>query len=539
MAGQKKRTVAAGTRRRMAFAEGRFLNDSAHSNLSLIFAKSSPYAPLVDAMKQRIVSETESKPVPKGCRPVIASGGKREPVSWRNVETLIANIVDMWGKGKKNLSVSLDTATYGPSPLSGSGFVNLLKVLSHDDHALLRLRKGFRNVENPELSRLARVRPLRKFRDLLTNIIFLKLGEAVQIEDVPLADHVVTVPPDLIELRYTETKITKYTKDGKPRTKRRKTKVVVPRKRWEKEITKEQNERLRVIRDSLQWFNLVLGDYEKTYTKTADNTRHVLHTVLYAVYTDDFNQGGRFYTGRGGHQSLSKAERRSITFNGHSTVELDFGGLHIRMLYALAGRNYPLKEDPYDAVLTAMGKDPAKIKARFPEIRDDLKVMLLALVNGKIDNEKTRFQQAVNRANHRLFHDWYGIADKTRKEDAKRESLARKRRWTKAGLLDGDGKPSAVIRGFHEAHKPIREAFSTGCGLYLQNIDATIAYWVLCELMISDSDRCIPCLPVHDSFITFSEYKNTLKHAMQTAYNAVMQQVTGTQKSFKIPVKTG
>src|SRR5262249_1638443 len=54
---------------------------------------------------------------------------------------------------------------------------------------------------------------------------------------------------------------------------------------------------------------------------------------------------GRLYTGKFGHQSLSKIERKTICIDGGPTVELDYGGLHPRLLYHLGGIDY--QDDPY------------------------------------------------------------------------------------------------------------------------------------------------------------------------------------------------
>src|SRR5207248_11304680 len=108
-----------------------------------------------------------------------------------------------------------------------------------------------------------------------------------------------------------------------------KTKDIIPRKQWEKAISPEEKKMLHIVEESLCWFNLVLLEYDMTYTKEQDGKTHCLYPQLYAVYTDDFQHGGRLYTGKGGHQSLSKQERSTIRFNGRPTTQLDFGGLHI------------------------------------------------------------------------------------------------------------------------------------------------------------------------------------------------------------------
>lgn len=57
------------------------------------------------------------------------------------------------------------------------------------------------------------------------------------------------------------------------------------------------------------------------------------------------------------------------------------------------------------------------------------------------------------------------------------------------------------------------------------------------SLPLSEADECVPCLPVHDSFITFTAYEDTLREAMEMVYEHVMQQQTGRAEPFRIPIK--
>jgi len=71
-----------------------------------------------------------------------------------------------------------------------------------------------------------------------------------------------------------------------------------------------------------------------------------LQTRLYAVFSDDFQHGGRFYTHeKDGYQSLSEEERACIHIDGEPTVELDFSGMQPRLLYSWGGIQY--NGDPY------------------------------------------------------------------------------------------------------------------------------------------------------------------------------------------------
>lgn len=476
-------------------AEQRFshdqLNNNQHANYTLVFCPKSPIYPALMSLRDAFVAIITEPPLPAGFCPPIATGPKRQAASFRNVETLLANLLNMLSRGRPSLSVSLDWHTYSATKLTRN-FPNLVKLAAHMSRDLLTLKKGFLDHVNAADSRQARVKPTRKFTNLIQTMIVSE-------------DDIVSQPHDLINLRVGKT--------------------AVPRKQWERDVTPEQADILRAVESSLRWFNFILAEYDITYKKTGDGKRHPLFPVLYAVYTDDFDHGGRLYTGKGGHLNLSKQERRTIRLNGHKTVELDYGGLHIRMLYHLAGADYPLNSDPYAAVIEALGKDARGVFAEHPDIRDDLKVMLLALVNGK-GSEK----QAIARAERRLFESWHD-ASADREEEEKLESEARRKRWRAAGL-----KVAKVVRAFSKAHEPIKDKFSTGRGLRLQNIDATIARWIMFEMMLP-KDCCIPCLPVHDSFITFAEYKTKLRDVMTETYTLVMRNETECLKAFQIPVK--
>ncbi|MHC5162505.1 MAG: hypothetical protein ACYSO4_05240 [Planctomycetota bacterium] len=476
------------------------LNKSKPFNTTLVFAKQSQLHDTYAQLQQAFIDLLSSTPIPDGLCAPIATGPKRAEISRRTVETLLANIFNM--NGRKALSVGLDHGQYSHTKLSGSGFVNLVKLASHRSHMLLGMKKGFQDLANPKNSRNARIWPTKKFHALMENSIVSE-------------DDIVSVPHDLINLKQTT---------GKGKNKK---KNIIPRKTWIKELTPEQFEWLHIIEGSLRWFNLVFGEYEMQYT-SEHKTEHYLFPCLYAIYTNDFEHGGRFYTGKGGHQNLTKKERASITFNGHSTAELDFGGLHLRMLYHLQGDNFPLKGCPYGLVLETMGKNATRLFKRCPELKNDLKKIVFGMVNGTVKNPKNLFAEAVNRSKYRLFNDV---------DESWEERKERKQRWTCLGLLDSNGSPTQVVKAFNKAHKPIEKKFYSGCGLTLQNLDAQIAYWIMAEIMFSQADCCIPTLPVHDSFITFSEYKDHLKDAMKMVYSAVLQQQTNTQKYYKIPIK--
>lgn len=100
----------------------------------------------------------------------------------------------------------------------------------------------------------------------------------------------------------------------------------------------------------LKVINRVNSIYEITHLKYSAWERYwvgrrQIRPIHYAIFTDHWGWQGRLYTGKYGHQSLRKIERSTIEFNGCPSVELDYGGMHTRLLYHLAGIDY--REDPY------------------------------------------------------------------------------------------------------------------------------------------------------------------------------------------------
>ncbi len=198
-----------------------------------------------------------------------------------------------------------------------------------------------------------------------------------------------------------------------------------------------------------------------------------INTDLHAVFSNSsFEQGGRLYTGREGYQSLKSGSggRKDIIINGTITVELDFSGLHPRLLYALEGEQYDA--DPYNC---------------FPvQLRKFSKCLLLALVNAK------SIGRAVNYGYNERYEDY--------------ELLQ--------ALEDLDTDPSEMINVFCETHGTIAKYFGNEIGMKLMNIDSKIALDV-----VEHFTKCgIPILAIHDSFIVQGHLQEELKSVMQKAY---------------------
>ena len=84
----------------------------------------------------------------------------------------------------------------------------------------------------------------------------------------------------------------------------------------------------------------MVGDIEIKERTPIDFTHRQLHRVFNNRSWDD---GGRFYGGW--WQVIPKEFRQHITINGKATVEVDFSGMHVEMLYSMVGTR--LEGDAY------------------------------------------------------------------------------------------------------------------------------------------------------------------------------------------------
>jgi hypothetical protein len=161
---------------------------SAQTNLSLVFNPKSPILPALDALRDRLIDALTASPLPDGLSPPIPTGAKRYPAAMRNVEVFLANVLDLEASGKPSLSMSLDHHAYAGSGVTGSGYINLVKLAAHKSRDLVTLKKGFQDLRDPKKSRQARVKTRQKFRDLISSLVISE-------------DDFVAEPHDLINLR--------------------------------------------------------------------------------------------------------------------------------------------------------------------------------------------------------------------------------------------------------------------------------------------------------------------------------------------------
>lgn len=213
-------------------------------------------------------------------------------------------------------------------------------------------------------------------------------------------------------------------------------------------------------------------------------TNDNLYPRISAIFSrSSFSCGGRLYSipQKGiGWQGLSQEQRKTITINEEATVELDFKGLHVSMLYAIMG--VQIKEDPYSGLSA--------------ELRPLYKTLMLRLLNAKSVCYTIRsMSDTVYTLKHKVL---------LSPRDLK--------------LLDciHEYKPkwSILISELMERHRVIQRYFGSDCGIFLQRLDGEMMLHILSVL----AQEGIPALPVHDSVIVPRHTQNRAAEVMQSVY---------------------
>jgi|GEM_PF-2256158 hypothetical protein len=207
---------------------------------------------------------------------------------------------------------------------------------------------------------------------------------------------------------------------------------------------------------------------------------------LQIVYSETLKRGGRIYASGSSYQTSPQNLRALIFIDNEPTVELDYSGLHPRMLYAEKGIQF--EGDLYDLsdVLPEYQSDQ--------KLRVLSKLALLIVINAK-DNK--------NIAGILPNHVW--------KEDIRFGRYILRQYQTPE---EGAGIYKRVVEAVRQKHYPINEYFGSDSGARLQNKDGQMALWI-CDTFAKQG---IPILPVHDSFIVAEQHETHLRDTMNTAY---------------------
>jgi hypothetical protein len=226
--------------------------------------------------------------------------------------------------------------------------------------------------------------------------------------------------------------------------------------------TRAMRKRLAELNEALLSQQVGLGNRiirEGDQLDSGGRAQAQLHRVF---HRGDFANGGRFY---GGHWQNIPTEggRDQITINGQPTTEVDYRGLHIRLLYQEAGKEMPA--DPYDFAP-----------------RHQAKLALLIAINARSHISAVR-----------------ALADALRGD---------------AGVADPFMTADRLIKAAKARHPDIAWALASDAGVRLMRKDSELAERIMLETV-----RAIGIVPlaVHDSFIVPSNQEGRLMQTMEEA----------------------
>lgn len=186
------------------------------------------------------------------------------------------------------------------------------------------------------------------------------------------------------------------------------------------------NQRLSRVRIRLHLPDNELQTLKERMWREQEATLDYGHYQLHRVFNNGrFDQGGRFYGGW--WQNVPRESRKYLEINYKATVEVDYTGLQLRMLYAMLGLQAP--EDPYNAPNWG---------------RDTQKKGILILLNAET-----------------------------------RESALR------ALASNGISDANRLIAALEAHHAPIARYFHSGIGVGLQFLDSQLAATIMSRALIN------------------------------------------------------
>ena len=181
------------------------------------------------------------------------------------------------------------------------------------------------------------------------------------------------------------------------------------------------------------------------------------------------DRGGRFYGGW--WQGISGEHRPVIRINNKKTIEVDYSGIAINIIYALKKTRLDPNKDVYDIGLPNwQGKN------------DKRRPMIKKAFNAFINDEKGNYHLS-------------GAA-------------------IKALGCNTQALKDKII----QTHPVMADVFATDIGLQAQYLDSCVAE----DVMLSLLKLGITCLPIHDSFIVTVSHYSILEKQMYESYQKVM-----------------
>jgi hypothetical protein len=225
-------------------------------------------------------------------------------------------------------------------------------------------------------------------------------------------------------------------------------------------------------------------EQRREYIRASKHVPEMHRRTLYRVFNrGSFSFGGRFY----GHavQNIKSEWRQFVRINGEPVCELDYGGMHIRLLYAKA-RRVPPPGDVYD--IGASEIEAARFARTWGVgLRAVLKLILLVGINAE---SKRKAVWAI----------WSELRE-GRDEKAPQEVEFRRVLYR-------------LLKKLKERHPGIAHFICTDQGIKLQRKDSDIADMILSAFVRQGK----PIIPIHDSFVTRESDRDLLWATMDAAW---------------------
>ena len=410
--------------------------------------------------------------------------GHNQRIAKNYIKLIILNIAFNYNADKKRYTgFHLNEKQYNPKSRYNKNQIGktIIKIAWAMHKAeFIVLRRGYNNKYNPEASYNAKLSPTKKLIDLM--------------KKNKLNYNLVTRHPE------EETIVVKI-KKGKNN---------VP-------IEYEDTEEILSYRKLMvDYNNLLANTHIDVYARKNDGIKFgKVETpieisqnrkfVRRIFNSPDLSLGGRIYGGF--WQQLNSEYRDMITIDGQQTIEIDYSGMGIALLYD----KYKIKRFVGDAYnLSSVGYKHKKYSME--ELRPLLKQALIIMVNAK------SYQECIN-----------AIRKDVRENDE----------------LPGDVNIEELISAFVKRHEPIRHLFYTSQGGLQQNLDSEVCCNIIAYFMynyeykyVPDSETIhkgnIPVLTIHDSFLIAQEHEAELKKQMEGQYRFLLK----LKRETKIKTKT-
>ena len=223
------------------------------------------------------------------------------------------------------------------------------------------------------------------------------------------------------------------------------------------------------------------------------------------VFTDNITSGGRWYNRVGGVQLLGGNERKKLTIDGESLVELDFSAMHPRMILQGKGKQGVVSPSfcPYSAhtpSLVVCNRSIEWFKSKYGyenynPVRNLLKLMVMIGLNAKDDVSGI-----------------FAVASKLG-EDKKKVGTDKEHECKYFGLHNTQN----IRKVFEEVldhNWEIAETFFADNGVYLQYKDSQILERVVSSTL-QDGEVL---LPWHDGYLCKKHYKDKMYSHMREAW---------------------